>query len=198
MASGKVDILAFIGSSSAADALIKVHPQPHRLKVCLALDAKNLCIVAGDCDLDATVAECITGTLSYNGQRCTALKLVMVHESIADNFVAKLCVAVDAMKLGLPWEDGVKITPLPEPNKPKYLSELIADAKEKGAKVANELGEIQAAAFVRPSVLYPCDNRMQVWVEEQFGPLIPVARYSTFEDIYAYLDKSTFGQQVRP
>ena len=52
MASGKVDIFAFIGGSNAADALLKQHPQPHRLKACLALDAKNLCVVAEDCDLD--------------------------------------------------------------------------------------------------------------------------------------------------
>ena len=55
----------------------------------MALDAKNLCVVAEDCDLDSTVKECITGTLSYNGQRCTALKLLLVHSSVADAFVEK-------------------------------------------------------------------------------------------------------------
>ena len=192
----QVDIFAFIGGSTAADALLKQHPQPHKLKACLALDAKNLCVIAEDCDVAATVKECLTGTLSYNGQRCTALKLLMVHQSIAEEFVSKMAAAVDEMKLALPWEDGVKLTPLPEPNKPAYLRELIADAKSFGAKVSNSMGEMEAGPFVRPTVLYPCDKRMRVWTEEQFGPLIPIAPYNSLDDIYAYLDESTFGQQA--
>lgn len=52
-------------------------------------------------------------TNSYNGQRCTAIKIILVHESIADTFVAAYCNAVDALAMGLPFTDGVKITPLP-------------------------------------------------------------------------------------
>merc|ERR1719424_131333 len=100
MKSGKLDIFAFIGGSTAADALIKQHPTPHKLKPCLSLDAKNLCVVMDDVDVAATVKECITGTLSYNGQRCTALKLLFVHTSIVDEFVKLFVDAVDAMKMG--------------------------------------------------------------------------------------------------
>jgi glyceraldehyde-3-phosphate dehydrogenase (NADP+) len=196
MKTGKVDILAFIGSSHAADLVIKQHPEPHRLKLCLSLDAKNLCVIMGDVDVDATVKECITGTLSYNGQRCTALKLLFVHSSIATKFVEAFSAAVDAQKLGLPWHTGVSITPLPEPSKPGYLKELIDDAKAKGAAVTNGLGELQAGPFVRPTVLFPCNKDMRVWREEQFGPLIPIAPFDTFDDCYRYLDASTFGQQA--
>ena len=125
MKTGKIDIFAFIGGSTAADALLKQHPTPHKLKPCLSLDAKNLCVVMDDVDVAATVKECITGTLSYNGQRCTALKLLFVHESIVDEFVKLFVDAVDAMKLALPWEAGVQLTPLPEPNKPKYRHESL-------------------------------------------------------------------------
>jgi len=196
MASGKVDIFAFIGGSKAADALLKIHPEPHRLKPCLSLDAKNLCVVMDDVDVAATVKECITGTLSYNGQRCTALKLLFVHEKVVDEFNKLFAEAVDAMKLALPWESGVQLTPLPEPNKPSYLVELIEDAKSKGAKVINGLGEQANGPFVRPSVLYPCAKGMRVWEEEQFGPLIPIASFSTFDQCYEYLAESTFGQQA--
>jgi len=196
MKSGKVDIFAFIGGSTAADALLKQHPTPHRLKSCLSLDAKNLCVVMDDVDVAATVKECITGTLSYNGQRCTALKLLFIHEKIADEFVKLFIEAVDAMKLGLPWEKGVQLTPLPEPNKPKYLQELIEDATGKGAKVVNGLGGLANGPFVRPSVLYPCNKEMRVWKEEQFGPLIPIATFSSFDQCYEYLAESPFGQQA--
>merc|ERR1711988_1442146 len=139
---------------------------------------------------------CITGTLSYNGQRCTALKLLFVHDAIVEKFVELFVEAVDSMKLALPWEDGVKLTPLPEPNKPKYLTELIEDAVSKGAKVCNGLGGQQNGPFVRPTVVYPCTKDMRVWQEEQFGPLIPIASFSTFEQCYEYLAESPFGQQA--
>jgi len=196
MKTGKVDIFAFIGGSTAADALLKQHPTPHKLKACLSLDAKNLCVVMDDVDVAATVKECITGTLSYNGQRCTALKLLFVHEKVVDEFVKLFVEAVDSMKLALPWEEGVKLTPLPEPNKPKYLDELIDDALAKGAKVVNGLGRQQNGPFVRPTVVYPVKSDMRVWQEEQFGPLIPIAPFSTFEQCYEYLAESPFGQQA--
>jgi glyceraldehyde-3-phosphate dehydrogenase (NADP+) len=71
MASGLVDVLAFIGGSRAADSVIKSHPHPHRLKVFLQLEGKNLGIVLPDADLDVAVREITTGTTNYNGQRCT-------------------------------------------------------------------------------------------------------------------------------
>merc|ERR1719454_640177 len=125
-----------------------------------------------------------------------ALKLLFIHEKIVDEFVKLFAEAVDAMKLALPWEDGVKLTPLPEPSKPKYLAELIDDAESKGAKVVNGLGKQQNGPFVRPTVLYPCKSEMRVWQEEQFGPLIPIASFSSFDQCYQYLAESPFGQQA--
>lgn len=123
------------GGSKAADALLKAHPAPHRLHSFMQLEGKNMGIVMGDAPLDVAVEQTLIGSTSYNGQRCTAIKLIMVHSSIADAFVSKFAAAVRSLKVGLPWEDGVSITPLPEPKKPAYLSELIADALSKGAKV---------------------------------------------------------------
>ena len=84
----------------------------------------------------------------------------------------------------------------PRQPKPKYLTELIDDAVTKGAKVVNPLGGLQNGPLVRPSVLYPCTKDMRVWNEEQFGPLIPIAPFSNFEQCYDYLAASPFGQQA--
>ncbi len=93
MTSGKIDGLAFIGGTNAADLLIKQHPEPHRLKIFLQLEAKNMAIILDDLcsnfdgkerggdggyNLSKAVDEIITGALSYNGQRCTALKMIYV------------------------------------------------------------------------------------------------------------------------
>ncbi|RJO34277.1 aldehyde dehydrogenase family protein, partial [Acinetobacter baumannii] len=90
LASGQINVLALIGSSKVADHLKKQHPKSHRLRAILGLDAKNAAIILPDADLDLTVKECLLGALSFNGQRCTALKMLMVHRSIADEFVNRL------------------------------------------------------------------------------------------------------------
>ena len=71
MRSGHIDVLALIGHSSSAVALQDEHPNKNRLRLVLGLEAKNPGIILPDADLDHTVKECISGTLSYNGQRCT-------------------------------------------------------------------------------------------------------------------------------
>ena len=69
--------------------------------------------------------ECILGSLSFNGQRCTALKIIFVHENIAAAFNKLYVEKLDKLKMGMPWETDVMITPLPEFDKPAYLKELI-------------------------------------------------------------------------
>src|SRR5688572_2064675 len=168
MESGKVNVLAFIGSSKVANGLKKLHPKVNRLRAILSLDAKNAAIVTKNADLDVAVNECILGALSFNGQRCTALKLIFVAKEVAAEFTEKLSAAVAALKPGLPWESGVRITPLPEDNKPAYLQACIEDAIAKGAKVMNENGGLQDASFVFPAVVYPVNDKMKLYHEEQF------------------------------
>lgn len=106
MKSGLIDVFAFIGSSRVADLLKAQHPHPHHLKSVLGLDAKNPAIVLKDADLQNAVRECALGALSFNGQRCTAIKIIYVHESIADRFQKMLVEEIEKMKIGLPWTEG--------------------------------------------------------------------------------------------
>ncbi len=195
MESGRIDVLAFIGSSRVADILKQQHPKPHRLRCVLGLEAKNAGIVLKDADLDLAVKECVLGSLSYNGQRCTALKMLFVHEEIIDRFLPKFTEAVDKLKGGMPWEPGVQITPLPEPNKTKYLGDLIADAQAQGAKVVNAGGQV-SGTFMSPAVVYPVRPGMRLYVEEQFGPVVPVATFKDVAEPMTYVIESNYGQQV--
>lgn len=196
MSSGKIDVLAFIGSSRAADILKKQHPKPHRLRSVLGLEAKNPAIVLDDADMDLAVAECTLGALSYNGQRCTALKTLLVHSSIAGVFLDRLTKAVADQKIGMPWEKDVKITPMPEPSKTAYLRELVEDAKEKGARVVNPGGGIAWGTLFYPAILYPVTPAMRVYHEEQFGPVIPVVPFDDIEVPIRHVIDSNYGQQV--
>ena len=196
MKTGKVDVLSLIGNSKSANALIDQHPKSNRLRLVLGLEAKNPAIILPDADLDLAVKECINGSLSFNGQRCTALKVLYVHEDIKKEFFEKFTQAVDQLKFGNPWDEGAFLTPLPEPDKPKYIQELIDDAKEKGAEILNEKGGTHYDNYIWPAILYPVTKDMRVYQEEQFGPVIPVI---SFSDINVPLDDmadSNYGQQV--
>ena len=195
METGKINVLALIGHSSSAISLQDLHPQKNRLRLVLGLEAKNPAIIMDDADLELTVNECLNGSLSYNGQRCTAIKVIYVHEKIKEKFLKKFCETVDSLKLGLPWENTL-LTPLPEPNKPKYISELIDDATSKGAKIINKNGGKKFKNFVFPAVLYPVTEDMDVYKEEQFGPVIPVISFSDINTPINFMADSNYGQQV--
>ncbi len=196
MKSGKVDVLALIGNSKSANALQSQHPKGNRLRMVLGLEAKNPAIVLPDADLDLAVDECIAGTLSFNGQRCTALKVLYVHESVVEEFNRRFSYKVDQLKFGNPWDDGSKLTPLPEEDKPAYIQELIDDAKEKGAKILNKKGGETTENFIFPAVLYPVSKDMRAFKEEQFGPLIPVVPFSHIDEPLDDMAESNYGQQV--
>lgn len=196
MESGKINVLTLIGSSKVANQLKKLHPKVNRLRAILGLDAKNAAIITKDADIKLAVQETVLGALSFNGQRCTAIKIVYVHHSIADQFITQLNEAVGKLQFGLPWEKGVTLTPLPEPGKPAYLNDLIEDAKQHGAKVMNEHGGSIKESFFYPAVLYPVNNKMKVYSEEQFGPIIPVIPFDNIEEPIQYVINSTHGQQV--
>ena len=196
MQSGRIDVLALIGNSSSANALQNNHPNKNRLRIVLGLEAKNPAIILPDADLDVTINECIAGTLSFNGQRCTALKVLYVHKDIIEEFNTRFSARVDALKFGNPWESGVTLTPLPEPQKTAYIQELIDDAKEKGALILNSKGGEKTDNFIFPAVLYPVTKDMRVFQEEQFGPVVPIVSFTDIEEPLDDMANSNYGQQV--
>jgi len=196
MKTGKIDVLALIGNSKAAHALLGLHPKPNRLKLVLGLEAKNAAVIFADAAIDMAVNECVLGSVAFNGQRCTALKIVYVHQTIRAEFNEKFCAKIEALKFGQPWDFGVRLTALPEPEKPNYIKALITDALSKGAKILNEKGGLQINNFIFPAVLFPVDKTMSIFSEEQFGPLVPIVEFDDIDQVMTYIETSNYGQQV--
>ncbi|GAB3882527.1 NADP-dependent glyceraldehyde-3-phosphate dehydrogenase [Spirosoma agri] len=196
MKSGKVNVLTLIGSSRVADELQRFHPKLNRLRSVMSLDAKNAAIILPNADLDVAVKECLLGSLSFNGQRCTAIKIIWVHRSVADEFLRRFGPEVSKLKTGMPWDAGVQITPIPEPTKPDYLAECIREAQAGGATIINEGGGEVAGSLFRPAVVYPIVEGMKLYREEQFGPVVPVIPYDTIEQPIEYIITADYGQQV--
>jgi glyceraldehyde-3-phosphate dehydrogenase (NADP+) len=196
MKTGKVDVLALIGNSKSANAIQANHPRKNRLRLILGLEAKNPAIVLKDADLDLAITECIAGATSFNGQRCTALKVLYVHEDIVQEFNKRFADRLDALKFGNPWEDGVTLTPLPEVDKPDYIQGLIDDATSNGANVINKKGGERTDNYIFPAALYPVNKEMRVFHEEQFGPVTPIVSFSNIDEPLDDMAESNYGQQV--
>lgn len=213
METGKIDSLAFIGGSKAADDLIRSHPEPHRLKVFLQLEAKNMGVYMPDLfdgdqirDEERVLKETIAGTLSFNGQRCTALKLLFVPKESAEQFAEAVARKVESMSVGLPWENAngkySQITPLPNKSRIEYMQTLIEDATSKGAKIMNRDGgtivggEDSESTLMVPAVLYPVTSDMRIYEEEQFGPVVPIVAYDSLDSVLTYAKEGKYGQQV--
>jgi len=194
MQTGDVDVLALIGNSRSSNALVAQHPKPNRLRQVLGLEAKNPAIVFDDANIDQAVKECVNGALSYNGQRCTALKLLFVHKSVSEEFRTKFTAAVDALVLDHP-ETDCPLTPLPERNKVEQMEGYVDDAVSKGAEVINKnAGRVSDTAFF-PAVLFPVTKEMDIFHEEQFGPVVPIVEYEDLEEVMASIAMSDYGQQ---
>jgi len=196
MESGAVDVLALIGSHRTAKILLRKHPHPYRLRSVLGMGAKNPAVVLADADLDGAAAEIVSGALTFNGQRCTALKLVLVQRPVAEALVERLAAAIDALPVGMPWEEGVVITPLPDAERPGYLQDLVQDAVSHGARVVNRGGGERAGPLLRPALVHPVAPRALLRSVEQFGPVVPVAVFDDPEEVLAALAASPFGQQA--
>ncbi len=169
LGSGQINVLALIGSSKVADHLKRQHPKSHRLRAILGLDAKNAAIVLPDADLELAVKECLLGALSFNGQRCTALKMLIVHRDIVERFLQRFTEELAKLKVGMPWEPGVSITPLPGLHRTAYMTEALDDAKDQGARVVNAGGGSFCQTLYYPAVVYPVREGMKLYREEQFG-----------------------------
>ena len=195
MASGDVDVLALIGNSKSSNALISQHPKPNRVRQVLGLEAKNPAIVFPDADLDTAVRECVKGAWSFNGQRCTALKVIYVHKDIRAKFLEAFAQATDQLVWGSPL-DNADITPLPEVGKVEAMQAYIHEAQEKGATMVNARGGEEERNMVFPAILFPVSRDTALFKEEQFGPVCPVLEFEDFQEVLDDIAKSDYGQQV--
>ena len=153
-------------------------------------------VILPHADLDLAVHECALGALSFNGQRCTAIKMIFAHRSLADTFVARLSSAVGQLNVGMPWEDNVQITPLPEDGKPEWLAQITQQAVAGGAHIHNSGGGHIDRTLFHPAVLYTTAPDMQICQVEQFGPVVPVVPYDDEQEVIDWVVQSPVGQQA--
>jgi glyceraldehyde-3-phosphate dehydrogenase (NADP+) len=104
--------------------------------------------------------------------------------------------ALKGVKTGMPWEKDVRITPLADAARVPALAALIADAVKGGARVINEGGGLVRGSIMSPALVFPVKDKMDLYHEEQFGPIIPVVPFDEIAEPVGYIQSSIYGQQA--
>ncbi|WP_454724512.1 MULTISPECIES: NADP-dependent succinate-semialdehyde dehydrogenase [Cupriavidus] len=185
--------LTFTGSTEVGRTLMAQTASTIK-KVSMELGGNAPFIVFDDADLDAAVEGAIVSKYRNAGQTCVCANRLYVHSKVYDAFAEKLVAAVRALKVGDGMDDGVRIGPLIDGKAVAKVEEHIADALAKGARVL-EGGKRHALgqSFFQPTVLADVKPGMLVAREETFGPLAPLFRFETEDEVVALANDTEFG-----
>ncbi|RYL95216.1 aldehyde dehydrogenase family protein, partial [Sporolactobacillus sp. THM7-7] len=185
-----IDMISFTGGSSTGRHLSE---KSVMIPLVLELGGKDPAIVCDDADLDVAVKSIMNGAFSYSGQRCTAIKRVLVHESVAEQLVARLKDEVEKLSVGSPEEDST-VVPLIDDKSADFVQGLIDDALAKNATLVT--GNSRKDNLIYPTLLDHVTEDMDVAWIEPFGPVLPVIRVQSDEEAVALANKSQFGLQA--
>ena len=184
-----VDLISFTGSSETGRDLAH---KAGMIPLMLELGGKDAAIVLADADLDATAKDIVAGAFSYSGQRCTAVKRVLVMESVADELVARIAERARALTVGS-VQDNSTVTPLVDPESAEGAERMINDAVAAGATVVT--GGTREGNLVQPTVVDHVTTEMDIAWIEPFAPLLPVIRVSTPAEAIKISNASEYGLQ---
>ena len=189
----KVRKLTFTGSTEVGRILMR-QGADQIMKLGLELGGNAPFIVFDDADLDAAIEGAMISKYRNNGQTCVCANRLYVQSGVYDAFAKKLGAAVAKMKVGDGFGEGVTTGPMIDENAIVKVKEHIADAVSKGAKIetggkAHEMGGL----FFEPTILTGVTPDMMVAREETFGPVAPLFKFETEEEVIGYANDTEFG-----
>lgn len=187
-----IDFINFTGSTAVGKHVAKIAKM---IPLLMELGGKDAAIVLEDADLDLAASQIIEGAYSYSGQRCTAIKRVIVLEQVADILVEKLNNNIRKLKIGNPLEEeyNCDIVPLINDHVADFVEGLIIDSKEKGAKLI--YGGNRVKNLIEPTLFDYVTKDMRIAWEEPFGPVLPIIRVNSIEEALEIANLSEYGLQ---
>ncbi|MBN9562348.1 MAG: NADP-dependent succinate-semialdehyde dehydrogenase [Alphaproteobacteria bacterium] len=185
--------LSFTGSTEVGAKLL-AQCAPTIKKTSMELGGNAPFIVFDDADLDAAVAGAMASKYRNTGQTCVCANRILVQDGVFEAFSEKLRAAVEAMKVGNGFDDGVSQGPLINADAVKKVEAHIADAVAKGAKIVTG-GKRHALGgnFFQPTILADVSEKSDIWHEETFGPVAPLFRFKTEEEAIRMANDTQFG-----
>ncbi len=185
--------LSFTGSTEVGRRLIEQSAE-QILRVSMELGGNAPFLVFGDADLDAAVDGAMLAKMRNVGEACTAANRFHVHESLAEEFARRMAERMGALKVGRGTEPDTDVGPLIDEAQREKVTELVDDARERGARVllgGERVGE--RGYFYAPTVLDRVPDDARLLGEEIFGPVAPVATFSTDEQAIAAANRTEYG-----
>src|SRR2546421_869018 len=167
--------VSFTGSTPVGKKLMEQASQ-HLLRMSMELGGNAPYLVFADADLDHAVEQAVLAKMRNGGESCVAANRFHVHESVADDFAARLAERIGSMKVGRGTEDGVEVGPLIDDNQREIVRSLVEDATSKGAKAIVGGHDVDGRGyFYEPTVLSDVPPEAELLKKEIFGPVAPVA-----------------------
>ena len=185
----EVNFINFTGSTPIGERIGRLAGMR---PIMLELGGKDAALVLEDADLEHAAKQIVAGAFSYSGQRCTAIKRVIVLESVADKLATLLQAEVAKLTIGDPF-DNVDITPVIDNASADFIWGLIEDAQEKGAQALTPIK--RESNLLWPVLFDQVTKDMKVAWEEPFGPVLPIIRVASVEEAIAFANESEFGLQ---
>jgi succinate-semialdehyde dehydrogenase/glutarate-semialdehyde dehydrogenase len=185
--------LSFTGSTPVGRILM-AQSAPTIKKLALELGGHAPFIVFDDADIDAAIEGAMISKYRNAGQTCVCTNRFYVHDTVHDVFVRKLAEAVGKINVGNGVDAGVQQGPMIDAQAVEKVSEHVADALAKGAKLESG-GHVHALGglFYQPTVLSNVSNDMKIMHEETFGPVAAVVRFTTEQEVIAAANDTDFG-----
>ena len=185
--------LSFTGSTEVGRQLIAASA-PQVLRVSMELGGNAPFLVFDDADLDAAIEGAVLAKMRNIGEACTAANRFLVHESIADEFAARLAERLGAMQVGRGTQPGVQVGPLVEAKQRDKVVELVDDARDRGAKTLIGGEALDGPGyFYAPTVLRDVPSDARVLREEIFGPVAPIATFMHDEEALRAANDTEYG-----
>jgi aldehyde dehydrogenase (NAD+) len=183
-----IDLVTFtggvpVGKYIAAKAVYK--------RQVLELGGNDPIIVMEDADLDEAASLAAAGSYKNSGQRCTAVKRMLVHEHVADAFVERLVTRTKAWSYGDPMDDSLEMGTVIDEAAAKNFEARVNDAVSRGAKLL--VGNVRRGAVYSPTVIDHVDPAMDVVKTETFGPVSPVIHFRDIDHAIAIANGTAYG-----
>lgn len=184
--------ISFTGST-ATGAKVMAGAAATLKRITLELGGNDAGIVLDDVDPKTAAPQLFQSAFQNNGQVCIAMKRLYVHESIYDEMCDELAKIADAAIVGNGLEQGTQLGPLQNRMQFEKVKELLDDAKKTGKVIAGGTVPDQAGYFIKPTIVRDITDGARLVDEEQFGPVLPVIKYSDPEDAVARANASPYG-----
>jgi NAD-dependent aldehyde dehydrogenases len=191
-----IDKVSFTGSTAVGREIVRAS-SGNLKRLSLELGGKAASIVCEDADLDKIIAKNIANVTNNSGQVCGALSRFYVHESIADEFIARAQEQLGSISVGNGLDEGIQMGPLNSFEHMERVDEMVQSALREGASAvlggSRMGGDFAAGSFYPPTLLTGVTEQMAVARDEIFGPVMPIMTYTDEDEVIARVNDSEYG-----